>query len=107
MEAFADIPIRPFENAKAWQAWLALHYEDQSGVWIKIAKKDSGIASVTYAEALDEALCYGWIDGKKRGYDDMYFLQKFTPRRKRSLWSKINIEKVTKLIGEGRMQPAG
>lgn len=87
--------------------WLSNNHSNQVGLWLKIAKKDSGIISITYLEALDEALCYGWIDGQKRGYDDKYFLQKFTPRRKRSLWSKINIEKVTKLIEDGRMQPSG
>lgn len=107
METFGDVPVKAFASPSLWQTWLASHHQDPLGIWVKIAKKDSGIKSITYLEALDEALCYGWIDGQKRGYDDKYFLQKFTPRRKRSLWSKINIEKATKLIEDGRMQPPG
>lgn len=77
------------------------------GVWLKIAKKDSGIATVSYDQALDVALCHGWIDGQKRGFDAAYFLQRFTPRRPRSLWSKINIGKVAVLTAAGRMRPGG
>ncbi len=101
-----ELPIRPFKTAKAWEAWLAKHAGD-SGVWLKIAKKDSGIATVTYAEALDVALCHGWIDGQKRSFDADWFLQRFTPRRPKGLWSKINIGHVERLVGAGRMQPAG
>lgn len=107
METLADIPIIAFADTHAWKTWLDKNHEDPIGVWIKIAKKNSGVQSVTYAEALDEALCYGWIDGLKRSYDERYFLQKFTPRRKRSLWSKVNIGKVEALIAAGRMQSAG
>ena len=107
METLANIPIIAFADTNAWKTWLDKNHADPIGVWIKIAKKNSGIRSVTYAEALDEALCYGWIDGLKRSYDEQYFLQKFTPRRKRSLWSKVNIGKVETLIGAGRMQTAG
>ena len=102
-----DLPILPFENKKEWTSWLAKGHARSMGVWLKLAKKDSGIVSVTYEEALDVALCYGWIDGQKKGFDDKYWLQKFTPRGPKSIWSKINTEKVEKLIKGGEMQPAG
>ena len=101
-----DLPIQHFHNDKEWEQWLSDH-SGSKGLWLKIAKKDSGIASVNYAQALDVALCHGWIDGQKRGFDGQFFLQRFTPRRPRSLWSKINIGKVEALIASGRMQPAG
>ena len=88
------------------RAWLEQHPES-TGVWLKIAKKDSGVASVSYSEALDVALCHGWIDGQKKGYDAQCFLQRFTPRRARSVWSKVNVEKVAALIAAGRMQAPG
>ncbi|MGF1472558.1 MAG: YdeI family protein [Rubrobacteraceae bacterium] len=102
-----DLPIIPFASPGDWQSWLADNHDSSDGLWMKIAKKKSGIASVTYAEALDVALCYGWIDGQKARFDDDYFLQRFTPRRARSKWSKINREKVARLIEGGRMEPAG
>ena len=80
---------------------------DSKGIWLKIAKKEVGIPSVNYSEALDSALCYGWIDGQKGSFDDKYWLQKFTPRRAKSGWSKVNCDKATELIAKGRMQPAG
>ena len=101
-----DLPIQYFQDETAWELWLSTH-AGSKGLWLKIAKKDSGIASVNYAQALDVALCHGWIDGQKRGFDEQFFLQRFTPRRPRSLWSKINIGKVEGLIANGRMQPAG
>ncbi|MGH6656000.1 MAG: YdeI/OmpD-associated family protein [Actinocrinis sp.] len=101
-------PILPFASAGLWAAWLAEHHaRTPAGIWLKIAKKDAGIATVTYAEALDEALCFGWIDGQKRGFDGSWFLQGFTPRRSRSRWSKVNTEKVLVLIEQDRMRPAG
>ena len=103
----SDLPIVFFPSAAAWEAWLADGHATSGGVWLKMAKKGTGIDSVTYAEALDVALCYGWIDGQKAGFDDTYWLQRFTPRRRGSKWSKINREKVTALIESGRMQPAG
>ena len=103
----ADLPILPFANKKKWSSWLAKQHEKSSGVWLQLAKKDSGIPSVTYEEAVDAALCYGWIDGQKKGYDDKYWLQKFTPRGPKSIWSKINTEKAERLIASGEMQPAG
>jgi uncharacterized protein YdeI (YjbR/CyaY-like superfamily) len=103
----ADIPTLPFENKKKWAAWLAKQHDTSSGLWLQLAKKDSGIPSITYEEALDVALCYGWIDGQKKGFDHQYWLQKFTPRGAKSIWSKINTEKVEKLIASGEMKPAG
>ncbi|MBA2346218.1 MAG: YdeI/OmpD-associated family protein [Rubrobacter sp.] len=102
-----ELEILPFESAETWEVWLDVNHTSTDGLWIKFAKKSSGIATVTYAEALDIALCYGWIDGQTRKFDDEYYLQRFTPRRKRSKWSKINREKVAKLIEAGRMKPAG
>lgn len=102
----SDLPIKPFKNAAAFEAWLERH-PSAAGLWLKIAKKDSGVASVTYAEALDVALCHGWIDGQKKGFDDTFFLQRFTPRRKKSLWSKNNVAHVARLIAAGRMRDGG
>lgn len=100
-------PILPFANKKKWADWLAKQNDKSAGVWLKIAKKDAEIPSVTYEEALDAALCYGWIDGQKKGFDDKYWLQKFTPRGLKSIWSKINTEKAERLIASGEMKPAG
>ncbi|HEY5780734.1 MAG TPA: YdeI/OmpD-associated family protein [Lysobacter sp.] len=102
----SDLPIRLFRDAAAWEKWLAAH-GDAPGLWLKIAKKNQGVVSVTYAQALDVALCHGWIDGLKRACDEQYFLQRFTPRRPGSLWSKINVGKAEKLIADGRMQAGG
>lgn len=101
-----DLPIKRFKDQKAWEKWLVAN-ADGKGIWLQIARKDSGIASVNYAAALEVALCHGWIDGQKRGHDEQFFLQRFTPRRPRSLWSKINIAHVERLISAGRMQPGG
>jgi len=102
-----DLPIKPIASKKKWADWLARQHDKSPGVWLKLAKKDSGISSVTYEEALDTALCYGWIDGQKKGFDDNYWLQKFTPRGAKSIWSKINTEKAERLIASGEMKPAG
>ena len=102
-----DLLILPFANKKKWTEWLAKQHSKSAGVWLKLAKKDSGIASVTYDEAVESALCYGWIDGQKKGFDDKNWLQKFTPRRAKSIWSKINTEKAVRLIKNGAMKPAG
>ena len=101
-----DLPIRHFKDQQAWEEWLGANATGK-GIWLQIARKDSGIASVNYAEALEVALCHGWIDGQKRGLDAQFFLQRFTPRRPRSLWSKINIGHVGRLAAAGRMQPGG
>jgi uncharacterized protein YdeI (YjbR/CyaY-like superfamily) len=103
----SDLPILPFANKKKWADWLAKQQDKSAGVWLKLAKTESGISSVTYEEALDVALCYGWIDGQKKGFNDKYWLQKFTPRGSRSIWSKINTEKAERLIASGEMKAAG
>ncbi len=104
--ATPELPTEHFADAAAWEHWLERHPQS-SGVWLKIAKKGAGIPSVTYAEALDVALCHGWIDGQKKGFDAQFFLQRFTPRRARSTWSKINVAKIDMLTAAGRMRPAG
>jgi uncharacterized protein YdeI (YjbR/CyaY-like superfamily) len=107
MAKLSDSPILPFKTPKAFEAWLAKQPADSPGVWLKIAKKDSGFPTVTYAEALEVALCHGWIDGQKGAFDKDWFVQRFSPRTARSKWSKINCDKVDGLIAAGRMQPTG
>jgi uncharacterized protein YdeI (YjbR/CyaY-like superfamily) len=102
-----ELPIIPFASPKAWETWLEEQHTTSDGLWLKIAKKGSGIETVSYAEALEAALCYGWIDGQKASFDDRYWLQRFTPRKPRSKWSKINRQKATELIERGEMKPAG
>jgi uncharacterized protein YdeI (YjbR/CyaY-like superfamily) len=102
-----ESPVIPFASQEAWAAWLAENYTSEPGLWIKFAKKGRGIPTVTYDEALDVALCYGWIDGQRKPFDEDYFLQRFTPRRARSRWSQVNREKALRLIEQGAMQPAG
>jgi uncharacterized protein YdeI (YjbR/CyaY-like superfamily) len=101
------VPIHAFESARAWEAWLARHHARSPGVWLRIYKKASGKASVTYAEALDGALCYGWIDSQKRPQDALCWLQKFGPRRAKGGWSRINTARAERLIEAGRMKAAG
>ncbi len=99
-----------FADQAAWRAWLAAHHADApEGVWLKIARKSKGAAveSVDYPEALEVALCFGWIDGQKKGLDETHWLQRFTPRRSRSIWSKVNRAKAEALVEAGEMQPAG
>jgi len=105
--ARAELPIELFEDQDAWAAWLESNHADSPGLWLRHAKKASNLASVSYAEALDVALCYGWIDGQKKSYDESSWLQKWTPRGAKSIWSKINREKALKLIEQARIQPAG
>ena len=107
MSESSELLILPFASQSKWADWIAKQHDKSAGVWLKLAKKDSGISSVTYTEALEVALCYGWIDGQKNSFDEKYFLQKFTPRRPKSIWSKINVEKVERLIASGQMKPAG
>jgi len=107
MKNASDLSVMSFATWQDWEAWLNEHHADTKGVWLKIAKKGTGISSVSYAEALDSALCYGWIDGQKASFDEQYWLQKFTPRGPKSMWSKVNCDKVAALQAEGRMQPAG
>ncbi|MFA9289208.1 MAG: YdeI family protein [Weeksellaceae bacterium] len=100
-------PILPFASAKAFETWLKENHASSDGVWIQIFKKATGKPTVDHPGALDVALCYGWIDGQSKKYNEESYLQKFTPRRARSMWSKINIGKVEKLIKDGKMQPSG
>jgi len=97
-----DLPDGP-----AWEAWLEEHHTTAPEAWLRIAKKGSGLASLSIGEALDGALCFGWIDGQRRGLDEVSFLQRYCPRRARSTWSQVNVEKVARLTAEGRMRPAG
>ena len=102
-----ELPILSFASPAAWEAWLEREHAAAPGLWLKIAKKGSGIATVTYAEALDVALCFGWIDGQKRAFDETWFLQRFTPRTRGSRWSQINVGHVERLTSAGHMRPAG
>jgi uncharacterized protein YdeI (YjbR/CyaY-like superfamily) len=96
-----------FASAAEWEEWLEDNHAESEGVWIKMAKKGTGIESVRHPEAVESALCFGWIDGRREALDERYFLQRFTPRRSRSKWSRINREKAEQLIADGRMRAAG
>ena len=100
-------PILQLASPEEWEAWLDAEHASSDGVWLKFAKKGSGVTTVVYAEALDVALCFGWIDSQVMTLDERFYLQKFTPRRSRSKWSKINVEKIEALTKAGRMRPAG
>jgi uncharacterized protein YdeI (YjbR/CyaY-like superfamily) len=102
-----DLQVKRFRSQAAWEKWLAAQHEKSPGVWLELAKKNSGIASVNYAEALEVALCYGWIDGQTLSVDETWYRQRFTPRRPRSKWSQINRAAVEKLHAAGRLSPAG
>lgn len=107
MELFKDLPVLLFSSQAEWHDWLEANHPRPQGVWLKHAKKASGKQSVSYDQAVEAALCYGWIDSQKQAYDNEYFLQKFTPREPKSIWSKVNVAKAEALIKTGRMQPAG
>jgi uncharacterized protein YdeI (YjbR/CyaY-like superfamily) len=96
-----------FRDAAEFETWLAEHVDHDAGVWLKIAKKGSGIASLTDDEAVDVGLCYGWISGQRKGFDETYYLQKYVPRKPRSRWSQVNVRKVEALVAAGRMRPPG
>ncbi|MER7127878.1 YdeI/OmpD-associated family protein [Streptosporangium saharense] len=96
-----------FPSAEAFEEWLAANHDSSSGLWLRIAKKVPGVESLDYVQALDVALCHGWIDGQKKSLDATHWLQRFTPRRPRSRWSKVNRDKVAALLEQGRMRPAG
>ncbi len=96
-----------FASSKEWRTWLDKNHASSNGIWLRFYKKGSGIATVTYAEALDEALCFGWIDGQLQKYDETSWLHKFTPRRAKSIWSKRNIEHALRLIKEGKVEAEG
>lgn len=102
-----DLPILTFSSTQEFTSWLAKHHKESLGIWIRLFKIKSGIPTITYAEALDVALCYGWIDGQKKPYDTESWLQKFTPRRRKSIWSKRNREHVERLNKLGMMKAAG
>jgi uncharacterized protein YdeI (YjbR/CyaY-like superfamily) len=103
----SEEPIRLFKNQSDWAAWLQKNHRSNTGLWLRIAKKGSGLESVSYAEALEEALCYGWIDGQKKPENEDTWLQRFVPRSAKSIWSRINREKADALIKSGRMRPTG
>jgi uncharacterized protein YdeI (YjbR/CyaY-like superfamily) len=107
METKNGLPIIHFESQETWETWLQDKHESSDGMWLKIAKKASGVASVSYTEAVDAALCYGWIDSQKASYDKDFYLQRFTPRRPKSKWSQINRQKATEFIEQGKMKLAG
>lgn len=101
------LPTLFFAGEADWERWLEEHHDTTRGVWVKMAKQASGLESVRYPEVLDTALCFGWIDGRREALDERHFLQRFTPRRARSPWSRINREKIERMIAEGRVRPAG
>jgi uncharacterized protein YdeI (YjbR/CyaY-like superfamily) len=107
MEERAGLPIRAFPDLAAWEAWLAAEPLSSKGVWLKIAKASAGVASVSKAEAIEGALCHGWIDGQLNPYDDDWWLTRFTPRKAKSKWSDNNRTRATELLAEGRIAPAG
>lgn len=102
-----QLRIMQFKSSGSYRSWLKENHKKSSGIWIKIFKKDSNEISISYAEALDQSLCFGWIDGQKQKYDDHSWLQKFTPRRSKSSWSKVNVQHAERLIKSGEMTPAG
>lgn len=107
MDEIDGVEIIAFADAGAFEGWLAEHHTRQEGVWIKMARKDSGIASVTSDEVVDIGLCFGWISGQRRSSDARYYLQKYVPRRPASLWSRVNVDKVEALTAAGRMREPG
>jgi uncharacterized protein YdeI (YjbR/CyaY-like superfamily) len=108
MEIGTDgLPIIPFQFQQDWERWLEDNHAESEGLWLKMAKKASGIPTVSFNDAIDVAICFGWIDGQRLGHDDTWYLQRFTPRRPRSRWSEINVERVRRLTEQGRIRPAG
>jgi uncharacterized protein YdeI (YjbR/CyaY-like superfamily) len=102
-----EAAVIAFRDAAEFEAWLDAHVDLEVGVWLKMAKKGSGVPSLTADEAVDLGLCYGWISGQRKSYDEVYYLQKYVPRRPRSRWSQVNVAKVEELIAAGRMRPSG
>lgn len=105
--ASSEIEARAFPTAVAWQDWLEEHHATAAGLWLKLAKRGAGEATLSYADALETAICFGWIDAQTRGLDQQYWLKRFTPRRPGSKWSRINTQKAEALIASGRMRPPG
>ncbi len=99
--------VVPFETGEAFESWLDAHHADQPGLWVKLAKKGRGIASISFPEALEGAMCFGWVDSKMHRYDDDYYVLRYQPRRPRSTWSARNKELAERLITEDRMRPSG
>lgn len=102
-----ELPVLTFETQQQWEKWLHAHHTQTDGVWLRMYKKDTNIPTLTYAQALEEALCYGWIDGMSKSLDEVSFLRKFTPRRAKSMWSVINTKHIERLTAAGKMKPAG
>jgi uncharacterized protein YdeI (YjbR/CyaY-like superfamily) len=102
-----EFPVRAFRSLAEWERWLATNHSKADGVWLRFFKKGSGVETVSYAEAVEGALIYGWIDSQAKKYDARSYIQKFTPRRPKSVWSKVNREKVLALVRSGRLKPAG
>jgi uncharacterized protein YdeI (YjbR/CyaY-like superfamily) len=102
-----EAEVIAFRDAAGFEAWLDEHVDLRVGVWLKIAKKGSGVPSLTADEAVDVGLCFGWISGQRKSLDDVYFLQKYVPRRPRSRWSQLNVAKVAELTAAGRLRPSG
>ena len=102
-----ELLILPFASQRDFNNWLAENHDKSDGLWLKLAKKGAGVPSITYDEAVEASLCYGWIDSQKKGFDKSFWLQRFTPRKPKSIWSRVNREKAEELIASGRMQPAG
>lgn len=100
-------PVIPFPTAADWEAWLEENHAASDGIWMKLGKKSAKVPSISYAEAVIVALCFGWIDGQAKSVDEQWYLQRFTPRRKRSPWSRINRDRAEALMAEGRVRPAG
>jgi uncharacterized protein YdeI (YjbR/CyaY-like superfamily) len=107
MDMLDNLEVMSFADASQWESWLADHHDERDGVWLKIAKKGSGARSVNAAEALEVALCFGWIDSHRKSLDESHFVQKYTPRRPRSSWSRVNTDRVDALIAAGRMHESG
>ena len=107
MESKDNLPVISFQSAQEWRAWLSKNSQVSDGVWLKIFKKESKEKTITYAEALEESLCYGWIDGQKKSLDKQAWLQKFCPRGAKSIWSKVNIAHIERLTKAGKMTPQG
>jgi uncharacterized protein YdeI (YjbR/CyaY-like superfamily) len=107
LNAKKALPVKRFGSQRAWETWLAAHHQSAPGLWLEFAKKGSGLVSLSHAEALEGALCYGWIDGQVASVDARLFRQRFTPRRARSKWSRINCAAVERLHAQGRLAPAG
>lgn len=107
METIKKEQIIAFKSPEDWHAWLMANHTQPIGIWVRLYKKASGVKSINYDQALDEALCFGWIDGQKKSFDEKSWIQKFTPRRAKSLWSKRNRDHIARLVKAKRMQPAG